>query len=174
MFKTFALTFIIVLLGWNLSAHEFHVGMCYAEYEEESGIIYSSIQLESRDFAHWMEDLGLDFNLDDLVKNQTQSDQWDAFESFVLVHFGADANENAIEFYLFDIEIENDGRLFLNILAEDVRPFSSISWKFSLLMGHSMEQQNKLEFKYIESEKEQVYFAYFFETEITKTIALIK
>lgn len=174
MFKTFVLTFIIVLLGWNLSAHEFHVGLCYSEYEEESGIIFSSIQLESRDFAHWMEDLGLDFNLEELVEEQEHSEQWDAFESFILIHFAAEANGNEIEFYLFDIELENDGRLFLNILAKDVRPFSSISWKFSLLMGHSMDQQNKLEFKYMEPDKVQVYFAYFFETETHKTIAITK
>lgn len=174
MGKTFSLSFLFVLLGMNLFAHEFHVGMCYADYEEESQTLFCSIQLETRDFAHWLEDLSLEFNLDELVKNQHESQQWEAFESFILKHFSAKTDDITAQMVLFDIEMENDGRLFLNLLAADVQAFTEITWKFSLLMGHSMDQQNKLEFKYVQATAEKVYFAYFFENEIQKTIAIIK
>jgi len=62
--------------------------------------------------------------------------------------------------------------IFLYLVAYEVEPFTSVTWHFSLLMGHSNEQQNKLEFNYFRGEEEFEFFAYFFENETYKTIII--
>jgi len=167
------LTSISLLFFWTfVSAHEFHVGLCRVDYEEADKMIFCTIQLESRDFEHWVEDQKQSFNLNELVKNQKKSSFWKPFESFIFKYFGAKTNDIKVDFELFELEIEPDGRMFVYLVAYNVEPFNTINWHFSLLMGHSMEQQNKLEFKYINKEQTRNYFAYFFENETHKTISI--
>jgi hypothetical protein len=151
-------------------AHSFHVGLAQVDYEEEKEMLFCTIQLESGDLYHWLEDLNLDFNLEELAKKQQKSPDWQAFAKFLGKHFSAQTNHHAIEFMLFGLDLELDGRLFIYVYAEKVKPFSHINWTFSLLMGHSMEQQNRLEFCYIRNKKKQTYFVYFFESEPSQTI----
>lgn len=157
-----------------VSAHSFHVGLAHADYEEEKEMLFCTIQLEYGDLSHWLEDLNLHFNLEELAKNQQKSPDWQAFKKFLAKHFSAKTNLSTIEFELFAIDLELDGRLFVYVYAEQVKPFNNIKWTFSLLMGHSMEQQNKLEFKYIRNDQNETHFAYFFETEQTQTIHIKK
>lgn len=172
MTKFIALPFLLLLFGYQTMAHEFHVGLCFAEYEEESRMMFCTIQLESGDFEHWLEDQNQKYNLNELAVKQKNSAFWKDFESFISKYFHAKTNEAKIDFELFEIEIEPDGRLFVHLVAYNVPPFSSIIWHFSLLMGHSMEQQNKLEFNYLNAANQQLYFLYFFENEFQKTIEI--
>ena len=172
MMKYFILPFLFVLMSSMALAHEFHVGMCQVDYEEADSIMFCSIQLESGDFEHWLEDQNQKYNLNELAENQKNSPALKDFETFVLKNFMAKTNIGKVEFELFELEIEPDGRMFVYLVAYNVHPFSSVTWQFSLLMGHSMDQQNKLEFRYISPKSEQVYFLYFFENEHQKTIAI--
>jgi hypothetical protein len=170
--KLFITSLILVFLSLSSHAHEFHVGICRVDYEEAEKMMFCTIQLESGDFEHWTEDQNQLFKLNELTRNQRKSESWKSFETFILRFFGAKTNTSAIQFELFEIEIEADGRMFIYLIAQDVEPFDEITWHFSLLMGHSMEQQNKIEFKYINAEKAKTYFAYFFENETYKTTQL--
>jgi hypothetical protein len=172
MIKTISIAIPLLFFWTFVSAHEFHVGLCRVDYEEADKMIFCTIQLESADFQHWAEDQKQTFNLNELVENQKKSSSWKSFESFISKYFGAKTNNNKVNFELFELEIEPDGRMFVYLVAYDVEPFSAISWHFSLLMGHSMNQQNKLEFKYINKEQTRNYFAYFFENETHKTISI--
>jgi hypothetical protein len=173
MYKIFTLVFF-TLVALNSSAHSFHVGLATADYDEEKEMLFCTLQLEYNDLTHWLEDLKLTFNLEELAKNQRESPSWQTFKQFIAKHYAAKTNHSAIDFELFGLELELDGRLFVYVYAENVKPFESITWTFSMLMGHSMEQQNKLEFKYIRSDNKETYFAYFFETEQTQIILLKK
>ncbi len=171
MHKIFTLVFF-TLVALNSRAHSFHVGLATADYDEEKEMLFCTLQLEYNDLSHWLEDLKLTFNLEELAKNQHESPSWQTFKQFIAKHYAAKTNHSAIDFELFGIELELDGRLFVYVYAENVKPFENITWTFSALMGHSMEQQNKLEFKYIRSGKTTSYFAYFFENEPTQTIKI--
>lgn len=171
--KIFVLS-ILLFSSFLVSAHSFHVGIATVDYEEEGQILFCTLQLEYGDLSHWLEDLNLNFNLEELANNQKESPNWDAFKKFLGQHFSAKTNLSTVEFELFAMDLELDGRLFVYVYAENVKPFESITWRFSLLMGHSMEQQNKMEFKYIRNEKKETYFAYFFETEQNQTIHIKK
>jgi hypothetical protein len=172
--KLFVTSLFFVFLSLSSLAHEFHVGMCQVDYEEGEKMMYATIQLESWDFEHWLEDQEQNFNLNELAKNQKNSADWQSFEAFLFKYFSVRTNHQDVQFLLFELEIEADGRMFIYLVAFDVEPFESVSWHFSLLMGHSMEQQNKLEFTYYYEEKEQVYYAYFFENEKFKTTTILK
>ena len=172
MIKYFFLPFLFVLMSSMALAHEYHVGICQVDYEEADSIMFCSIQLESGDFEHWLEDQNQKYNLNELAENQKNSPAWKDFETFVLKNFMANTNIGKVEFELFELELEPDGRMFVYLVAYNVPPFSSVTWQFSLLMGHSMDQQNKLEFRYISPKNEQIYFLYFFENEHQKTIAI--
>ncbi len=173
MIKTLLLH-CLILSSSSLFAHAFHVGLASVDYEEEKKMMFCTLQLESSDFKHWLEDLNRDFNLESITANKQNSTEWKSFGDFILKHFAAKTNVQAVDFELFDAEIERDGRLFVYLFAVDIQPFESISWRYSLLMGHSMEQQNKMEFKYIRGAKTEVYFAYFFENESAQTLILKK
>jgi hypothetical protein len=164
--------FLVTFLNFGSLAHEFHVGFARADYEEGEKMLFCSIQLEIGDFEHWIEDRAEDFNIFELARNQKNSVVWHHFEKFVFGFFGAKTNLSNIQFELFEIEIEADGRIFMYVVAYDVEPFTEITWQFSLLMGHSMEQQNKLEFKYLAPNFEQTNYVYFFETEYHKSITI--
>jgi hypothetical protein len=170
--QLFTASLVFVFLNLTSFAHEFHVGICRVDYEEEERMMFCSIQLESGDFEHWIEDQNQLFNINELAKNQKNSAHWKKFEDFVFKYFKVKTNNQDIQFELFELEIEADGRMFVYLVAYNVEPFDMVTWHFSLLMGHSMEQQNKLEFKYVREEKEQVYFAYFFENETFKTTTI--
>jgi len=146
--------------------------MCFVDYDENEKIMFSMIQLESWDFEHWLEDQSQHFNLNELAKNQKSSTSWKSFEEFIIKFFDAKTENANIKFELFEVEIEADGRIFLYLVAYEVEPFTSVTWHFSLLMGHSNEQQNKLEFNYFRGEEEFEFFAYFFENETYKTIII--
>jgi hypothetical protein len=169
MTKAFSVLLLSLIIAVNIHAHEFHVGICRVDYEEAEKMMFCTIQLESGDFEHWTEDQNQLFNINELARNQRKSESWRTFETFVLKYFGAKTNTATVQFELFEMEIEADGRMFIYLVAHDVQPFKEITWHFSLLMGHSMEQQNKIEFKYINAEKANTYFAYFFENETYKT-----
>jgi hypothetical protein len=81
-------------------AHEFHVGMCQVDYEEADSMMFCSIQLESGDFEHWMEDQNQKYNLTELAQNQKNSPVWKEFETFVLKNFMAKTNIEKVEFEL--------------------------------------------------------------------------
>ena len=166
------LFFFSIILGFSfqekVAAHSFHVGIAFVEYEASENRMYATVQLERSDFAHWMEDFSLPYTFSEIITKKNESKHWSAFESFIGKHFSAHTNQGHLSFNLFDIEEEDDGRLFLYLIAEEVEPFREIDWTFSLLMGHSTEQQNKLELKI----DEENYFAYFFENEPTQTITL--
>lgn len=171
--KVFVLS-ILFLSSFLVSAHSFHVGLATVDYEEDEQMLFCTLQLEYGDLSHWLEDLNLNFNLEELAKNLKESPDWNAFKKFLAQHFSAKTNLSAVDFELFAMDLELDGRLFVYLYAENVQPFESITWRFSLLMGHSMEQQNKLEFRYIRNDKKEPHFAYFFETEQTQTIHIKK
>lgn len=165
--------FLVVLLtSLHSNAHSFHVGLAHADYEEETQMLFCTMQIEYADLTHWLEDLSLNFNLDELTINKQKSNDWDRFELFILKHFSAKTNLTAIDFSLFDVELELDGRVFIYVYAQNVKPFDQITWTYSMLMGHSLEQQNKLEFKYITKDKSETFFAYFFEKERSKVITI--
>lgn len=147
-------------------AHSFHVGLAYAEYDEESQKMYCYVQLEYADFEHWIEELNPKIVLSELLVQKDESIEWEEFSSVLLKQFQAKTNIAQVNFKLFDIEVEPNGRFYLYFVGENVEPFESITWRFSLLMGHSMQQQNKLEFLYAD----QHYFLYFFEQEYEATI----
>ena len=165
------LSFLVVLfIALSSFAHSFHVGLAYADYEEEKEMLFCTLQLEFNDFEHWLEELGLGFNLEEINKNGSTSKSWGEFEQFIKKHFGATSNLAALDFQLYGVELELDGRFFVYLYAVEVKPFDNITWTFSLLMGHSMEQQNKLEFKYITREQSETHFAYFFENKFSQVI----
>ena len=169
-----SLLFTLLFSSMLIRAHSFHVGMAHVDYEEEKEMLFCTLQLEYADFAHWIEDLGVEFNLNELANKQQESEDWERFHRFISIYFHVESNWGAIDLHLFSIELELDGRLFVYLYAENVKPFDRITWKYALLMGHSMEQQNKLEFKYIGKEKNTTQFAYFFENELTKTLIINK
>lgn len=169
MTKAFSLFFLLLFIGLNLQAHEFHVGLCRVDYDETDKMMFCTIQLESGDFEHWTEDQNQAFNINELAKNQKKSESWKSFEAFVFKFFGAKTDKESVNFELFEMEIEADGRMFIYLVAHEVAPFTEIVWHFSLLMGHSMDQQNKIEFKYINEDQERTFYAYFFENETHKT-----
>lgn len=162
--------FIIVAFSFQnqLAAHSFHVGLAFVEYEESEKRLYSTIQLEHSDFVHWMDGFSFTYALNEIITEKTEGLNWFHFEGFVQNYFKATTGQGELTFKLFDVEEEKNGRLFLYLYAEEVEPFDEIKWTFSLLMDHSMEQQNKMELKY----NAQNYFAYFFENEPTQTIKL--
>ena len=152
--------------------HSFHVGLAKVDYDEEKQTLFSTLQLEYNDLAHWIENLNLSFNFHEINVKQAESAHWLSFQLFIQKYFNASCNETEIIWKLFEVEQELDGRIFIYLYAEKVKPFQAISWNFSLLMGHSMEQQNKLEFKYISKDQTETFFAYFFENERAKVIKI--
>jgi hypothetical protein len=169
MLKNLVLVFITFSTLFSF-AHSFHVGLAYADYDEEKEMLFCTLQLEYNDLSHWLENLALDFNLNEIREKQAESEFWHPFKQFIQKHFSAKTNLGNIEWELFNVELELDGRFFVYLYAKEVKPFKLITWQFSLLMGHSMEQQNKLEFKYITQEKTETHFAYFFENELSQII----
>jgi len=153
-------------------AHSFHIGLAKVDYDEEKQTLFSTLQLESNDLEHWLESLNLTFDLQEINTKQAESSHWNNFQLFIQKHFNALCNETEIRWKLFEVEQELDGRIFVYLYAEKVKPFHTITWNFSLLMGHSMEQQNKLEFKYISKDQTETFFAYFFENERAKVIKI--
>jgi len=85
--RFFASLFLITTICFGALAHEFHVGMCFVDYDENEKIMFSMIQLESWDFEHWLEDQSQHFNLNELAKNQKSSTSWKSFEEFIIKFF---------------------------------------------------------------------------------------
>jgi len=167
--KLFFLFLSIGFISQNqLAAHSFHLGFAFVEYEESEKRLYCTIQIENSDLTHWLEGYSLPYTLTDIISEKYEGQHWFNFENFIGKYFKATTNQGALSFNLFEVELEKDGRVFLYLYAQHVEPFDFIEWTFSILMGHSMEQQNKMEMKY----NAQNFFAYFFENEPTQTITL--
>jgi len=70
---------------------------------------------------------------------------WKQLTGEILANFSATTDLQKLNFSVLGIEVARDGRAFIYIAAEEVKPFKSIEWTFSLLMDHDDTQQNKLE-----------------------------
>lgn len=168
--KNFILLISLTLAKFSFG-HSFHVGLAKVDYDEAKNEMYATIQLEYQDLAHWVED-EQEIILEDLVKNKKKSKSWDSFDLKLQKHFYGEVQGTKQVLTLFDIELDEDGRIFIYLFKDKVAPFKQIDFVFSLLMGHSEDQQNKLEFKYFDSLGEKTYFAYFFENQTKQTIKI--
>jgi hypothetical protein len=156
MLRTFYLfTFLLTSsISWG---HAFHVGLAKAEYNVSNKTMEVTLELESHDLEHWLEDKGLAVGHIEMVEKH--SDLWNKMTTTLLNHFKANTNKQKLKFSVLGLETVKDGRVFIYLIAENVSPFTEIEWEYSLLMGHDMNQQNKLELTY----NSKKYYAVFFE-----------
>jgi hypothetical protein len=98
------------------------------------------------------------------------SETWKKIVAVLFQHFKAETDGSKLKFEVLGLEALKDGRLYIYLVAEQVKPFQSITWTFSLLMDHDPGQQNKLEI--IVNKKK--YYAVFLQDKKTATIKLDK
>ena len=168
--KTVLTLFLTLFISLTF-AHSFHVGIAKIDYDESKKEMFATIQLEFKDLKHWIED-HQELDLADLIENKDSSSAWNKFDELMQANFYMEIAGKKTTLPLFDLEIEEDGRLFIHLFASGIEPFKSIDFVFALMMGHSEEQQNKLEFKYIKEKDSKTYFAYFFEKQTKQTIKI--
>jgi hypothetical protein len=166
--KTVLLTLFFTataLLGFS---HSFHVALAKAEYNSVNSTMEVTIELDAADFEHWLQDKGIGIKHIEMVTKN--SDSWQKINHTLFDHFKAETGQGFLKFQLLGMEAMKDGRLFIYLVAENVKPFSSVNWTFSLLMDHDPGQQNKLEM----TVNKKKYYAVFLQDRKTATLKLEK
>jgi hypothetical protein len=158
---TVLISILLSSIGWS---HAFHVALAKAEYNSLNSTIEVTLEIDAQDFEHWLEDHGVSVKHVELIAKN--SEPWKKVNTILLNHFGATTAQGKLQFDMLGMEAMKDGRLFIYLVAEQVKPFQSIDWKFSLLMDHDPGQQNKLEM--VVNKKK--YYAVFLQDKKTVTI----
>ena len=160
------LTFLILLTSLTSFGHAFHVALAKASYNAGEKTMEVTLEIESHDLEHWLEDKGMKIGHIEMIEKNTPT--WHKLTGEILVHFAAQTDSQKLQFSVLGIEVARDGRAFVYLVAENVVPFKRIDWTFSLLMDHDDTQQNKLEL--IVNKKK--YYAVFLNEKRTATIKL--
>jgi len=147
-------------------AHDFHVGLAKAAYNNEAKSIEVSLEVEAHDIEDWLNDKGLTTGHIENLSSDTALQQKVYAE--ILKNFGAKIDGKALSFKIVGIEVQSDDRAYIYIIAENIEPFKEIDWNFSVLMDHDENQQNKLELT-VDSKK---YYATFLHHQRWATIKL--
>ena len=139
----FLVIFLLVVAPIQLFAHQFHVAIAKAEYNSVEQTLEVTMEVESHDIEHWLEDKGIVVGHIEMIEKN--SEQWTKITEEILKNFSVKTDSKAQNITVVGWEIARDGRLFIYLYAENVAPFKEIEWKFSILMDHDESQQNKLE-----------------------------
>jgi hypothetical protein len=166
--KLIASILVFFLTSTGLWAHAFHVGLAKAEYNAANSTMEVTLELDAHDFEHWLEDHGVQVKHIEMVAKNSET--WKKIVAILFQHFKAETDGSKLKFEVLGLEALKDGRLYIYLVAEQVKPFQSITWTFSLLMDHDPGQQNKLEM--IVNKKK--YYAVFLQDKKTATIKLDK
>lgn len=137
------LTILILLYSFTSFGHAFHVALAKAEYNAEDKTMEVTLEVESHDLEHWLEDKGIKIGHIEMIEKNSPT--WKKLSDEILANFAATTDLQKLNFSILGIEIARDGRAFIYVVAEEVKPFKTIEWTFSLLMDHDENQQNKLE-----------------------------
>ena len=162
----YLVVFILLSTPLSLFAHQFHVALAKAEYNAKEQTLEVTMEVESHDIEHWLEDKGIAVGHIEMVEKN--SDKWTKITEEILKNFTVKTDGKSHTLTVVGWEIARDGRLFIYLYAENIAPFKEIEWKFSVLMDHDETQQNKLEL----TVNKKKYYAVFLNEKRTALIKL--
>ena len=162
----YLVVFILLSTPLSLFAHQFHVALAKAEYNAKEQTLEVTMEVESHDIEHWLEDKGIAVGHIEMVEKN--SDKWTKITEEILKNFTVKTDGKSHTLTVVGWEIARDGRLFIYLYEENIAPFKEIEWKISVLMDHDETQQNKLEL----TVNKKKYYAVFLNEKRTALIKL--